>query len=167
MKTCDESSKFAISCYITIYEPSIYINQSVLGELFQQWHQSMYLFSKLWYQGCLKIRSDYNWIEFCKFMKHKRLKMWQILDYIFPNIASATKFMRTLEKLLICWSFFLAFSKVWSQPIFHDVAKTVQIGTCQPRMIFMSSQKEYKRDKRESWKYTAVYRRRKPRVGDL
>ena len=38
IKTCDESSKFAISCYITIYEPSIYINRSVLGVLFQKWH---------------------------------------------------------------------------------------------------------------------------------
>ena len=46
----------------------------------------MYLSSKLWYQGCLKIRSDY-WIDFCRFIKHKRLRMLQILDYIFSNIA--------------------------------------------------------------------------------
>ena len=43
--------------------------------------------------------------------------------------------------------FIPAFSNVWNRPIFHDVAKPVQIGTCQPTMIFVSSQKEYKREK--------------------
>ena len=130
---------------------SIYINQSVLlGVLFQWWHPSMYLFSKLWYQGCLKIRSDYiefNCVDLSNIKGLKCDKFWIIYSRIL-------QVPQTLWRLLSnCWRlrfFFRAFSNVWNQPIFHDAAKTVQIGTCQLRMIFVSSQREYKRDKRES-----------------
>lgn len=110
----------------------------------------MYLLSKLWYQGCLKIRSDY-WIELCRSIKHK--KAWNVTNFrlYIPQYCKCHKFYEDywviVDRLRF---FFCAFSYVWNQPIFHDAAKTVQIGTCQPRMIFVSSQREYKRDKRES-----------------
>ena len=110
----------------------------------------MYLFSKLWYQGCLKIRSDYielNCVDLSNIKGLKCDKFWIIYSRIL-------QVPQTLWRLLSnCWRlrfFFRAFSNVWNQPIFHDAAKTVQIGMCQLRMIFVSSQGEYKRDKRES-----------------
>ena len=77
--------KFKICYFLLHYNLraySIYINQSVLEVLFQQWHQSMYLLSKLWYQGCLKIRSDY-WIELCRSIKHK--KAWNVTNFRLYN----------------------------------------------------------------------------------
>ena len=96
--------KFKICYFLLHYNLraySIYINQSVLEVLFQQWHQSMYLLSKLWYQGCLKIRSDY-WIELCRSIKHK--KAWNVTNFRLYN-SKILQVPQTLWGLLSnCWS---------------------------------------------------------------
>ena len=141
MKTCDESSKLAISCYITIYEPSIYKSECP---------RSVVRIVTLFHVPVLKIvisglSEDWVWLLNWVIVDLSNIKGLKCDKSYMPKVPQTVwGLLRNYWPL----KFFIpAFSNVWNRPIFHDVAKPVQIGTCQPTMIFVSSQKEYKREK--------------------